>query len=250
MPSVPKTSRREHSSETVATILTLRKDGKSFAQIGDQLSLPRFTVATILHRHTRQPHQPLPPSKRSGRPFKLDDRDKRTLMRHVERFPHDNLKALGTPSKSGQSLSKPTVRKYLKGEGFFRFKARKKPYLTPKHKKDRLRWGKEHLRWTIEDWSQVIWTDEATFETGLDSRSCYVTRRIGTAMEPRYLKPTFKSGRSTIGIWGAITLGLKGPVHFLQKEGRMNSDIYCDQVLDKLGLPFYKRCIQERGSMI
>lgn len=171
-------------------------------------------------------------------------------MRHVERFPHDNLKALGTPSKSGQSLSKPTVRKYLKGEGFFRFKARKKPYLTPKHKKDRLRWGKEHLRWTIEDWSQVIWTDEATFETGLDSRSCYVTRRIGTAMEPRYLKPTFKSGRSTIGIWGAITLGLKGPVHFLQKEGRMNSDIYCDQVLDKLGLPFYKRCIQERGSMI
>ena len=171
-------------------------------------------------------------------------------MRHVERYPHDNLKALGTPSKSSHTLSQPTVRKYLRDEGFFRFKARKKPYLSPKHKKDRLRWGKEHLRWTIEDWSRVIWTDEATFETGLDSRSCYVTRKIGTAMEARYLKPTFKSGRSTIGIWGAITLGLKGPVHFLRKEGRMNSDIDCEQVLDKLGLPFYNRCIQERGPMI
>ena len=80
-------------------------------------------------------------------------------MRHVERYPHDNLKALGTPSKPGHTLSQPTVRKYPREEGFFRFKARKKPYLSPKHKKDRLRWGKEHLRWTIEDWSRVIWTE-------------------------------------------------------------------------------------------
>ena len=45
-------------------------------------------------------------------------------------------------------------------------------------------------------------------------------------MEARCLKPSFKSGRTTIGIWGAITWGLEGPVHFLQKEGRVNSDIY------------------------
>ncbi len=70
-------------------------------------------------------------------------------MRHVERYPHNNLKALGTPSKSGHTLSELTVRKYLRGEGFFlRFKARKKPYLTAKHKKDWLRWGKERLCWT------------------------------------------------------------------------------------------------------
>lgn len=105
MPSAPKTSRREHSLETVAAILTLHKDGKSLAQIGDQLTLPRSTVATILHRHARQPDQPLQPSKRSGRPRKLNDRDRRTLMRHVERYPYDNLKALGTPSKSGHTLA-------------------------------------------------------------------------------------------------------------------------------------------------
>ena len=69
-------------------------------------------------------------------------------------------------------------------------------------------------------------------------------------MESRYLKPTFKSGRSTIGIWRAITLGLKGPVHFLQKEGRMNSETYINQVLKELGLPFFERCMRERGDMI
>ena len=118
MPSVPKTLRREHSSETIVAIITLHKVGISPAKIGDQLTLSRSTVATILHRHARQPDQPLQPSKRSGRPCKLDDRDRRTLMRHVE---HENLKALGTLSKSGHTVSQPTVRKteVPEGEGFF-----------------------------------------------------------------------------------------------------------------------------------
>ena len=97
---------------------------------------------------------------------------------------------------------------------------------------------------------KVIWTDEATFETGLDTRTCYVTRRPGTAMEARYLKPTFKSGRTTLGIRGAITWGNEGQVHFLIKDGRMTSEIYLNQVLKPLGLPFFDAMIEERGSMI
>ena len=66
-------------------------------------------------------------------------------------------------------------------------------------------------------------------------------------MESRYLKPTFKSGQTTLGIWGAITWGKKGPVHFLIKQGRMTSEIYVNQVLEPLGLPFFEEMIQERG---
>ncbi len=97
---------------------------------------------------------------------------------------------------------------------------------------------------------RVIWTDEATFETGLDSRTCYVTRRPGTAMDCRYQKPTFKSGRTTLGIWGAITLGRKGPVHFLVKDGRMTSEIYVNQILQPLGLPFFEETMEENWFMI
>ncbi len=86
--------------------------------------------------------------------------------------------------------------------------------MSDKYKAARLKWAKEHKGWTLEDWLHVIWTDKAKFETGLDTRSCYITRRKGKAMESRYLKLTFKNGRSTIGIWRAIALGIKGPVHF------------------------------------
>ncbi len=69
-------------------------------------------------------------------------------------------------------------------------------------------------------------------------------------MESRYLKPILKSGRSTIGIWRSIALGIKGPVHFLEKESRMNSDIYINQVLEELGLLFYKQYIRKKGPII
>ncbi len=69
-------------------------------------------------------------------------------------------------------------------------------------------------------------------------------------MESRYLKPTFKSRRSSVGIWRAVVLGLKGPVHFLENEGHMDSDIYINQVLEGLELPLYNQCIEEKGSMI
>ena len=250
MPSKPKGSRREYSSETISAIFELKKAGQSHNEIAHHFKIPKSSVTTIIHRKARQSEHPVQPNKRPGRPSKLDARAQRAIIRHVEKFPHDNLHALSTPSKSGYNISRTTIRKYLKVSGYFRYKARRKPFLSSKHKAARLKWAKEHLRWTLDDWSHVIWTDEATFETGLDTRSCYVTRRKGTAMESRYLKPTFKSGRSSVGIWGAIVLGLKGPVHFLEKEGRMNSDIYINQVLEGLGLPFYHQCNQEKGTMI
>ena len=250
MPSKPKTARREHSSETIAIVVALHEVHLSYAEIARQVRLARSTVVTIVHRAKRQADASSVPKKRTGRPTKLNVRARRALIRHVEKNPHDNLLALTTPSKSGQKLSRVTVRKYLKLGGYFRFRARKKPFLSARHKAIRLKWGKEHKHWTVEDWGRVIWTDEATFETGLDTRSCYVTRRKGTAMESRYLKPTFKSGRSTVGIWASIRLGEKGPMLVLNKGRRMNSDIYIDEVLRPLGLSFYEACLTRRGLTI
>ena len=113
MPSIPKTLRRGHSSETLAVIISMHEQGKSHAQIGDHLKLAKSTVTSIIHRHNRQPEHPLRPTKRAGRPRKLVDRAKRLFIRHIEQNPKNNLKAPGIPSKSGQTLSRATVPKYL-----------------------------------------------------------------------------------------------------------------------------------------
>ncbi len=83
--------------------------------------------------------------------------------------------------------------------------------------------------------------DKVTLEIGLNIRSCHVTNKQGNAIESSYLKPTFKSGRNTINNRGVITL---------DKEGRMNSKIYINQVPKELGLPFFKRLVKKRGPII
>lgn len=88
------------------------------------------------------------------------------------------------------------------------------------------------------------------FETGLDIRLCHVIRRKGMTIQSHYLKLIFKSERSSMGIWGVIVLRLKGLMYFLAKEDHMNSDIYINQVLKKLGLLFYNKFIEEKSFMI
>ena len=43
---------------------------------------------------------------------------------------------------------------------------KKKPFLKDKHKKARLEWCLERQYWTLEEWKQVIWTNESTLELG------------------------------------------------------------------------------------
>ena len=106
MPSTPKISRRENLAETLAIIISMHEEGKSHAQIGDHLKLAKSTMTSIIHRHNRQPEYPLQPTKRAGRPLNLNDRAKRLFIRHIEQNPCDTFKVLGTPSKSGQTLSR------------------------------------------------------------------------------------------------------------------------------------------------
>ncbi len=219
MPTKPKTARREHSNKTISVIPALHTAGKSHGKITNYVKIPKLTVTRILQRASKNSNKLYRQTKRIGRSTKLNAQSQRVLIRHVERFPHNNLAALSTPSKSGHTLSRGMVWSYLKTAGYLRFKARRKPFLTQKHKEARLCWAREYVDWTLENWMSIIWTDEATFETGLDTRSCYVTRHPGIATESRYLKPTFKRGRSTLGIWGAITFGKKVLVHFLAKKG-------------------------------
>jgi hypothetical protein len=42
--------------------------------------------------------------------------------------------------------------------------APKKPYLSEKHKLDRLKFACAHESWSFEDWCNVIWSNESSFE--------------------------------------------------------------------------------------
>jgi DDE superfamily endonuclease len=99
------------------------------------------------------------------------------------------------------------------------------------------------------DWALVEFSDEATFELGIDTRPPWVRRPVGEAFESNYLKPTFKSGRLSVGIWGAISLNFKSKLHILKKGVRMNSVQY-SHVLSEGALPLYEKISQRHGDAV
>jgi hypothetical protein len=48
MPSINKTSRREHSKREIAAILVLHVKGYSAREIGDKINIPKLTINRII----------------------------------------------------------------------------------------------------------------------------------------------------------------------------------------------------------
>ena len=134
-----KIFRREHFSETIAIILILKSLSKSYVDIVVHTHFFKFTVSTIVHRLQRQKIEILKFTKRVDRFVKLDARIKRRLIRHVKTNSHDNFAILVIFFKTDKFFHRDTVRRYLKTVDFFRFKIKKKPFLTSKHKLVRLK---------------------------------------------------------------------------------------------------------------
>jgi hypothetical protein len=59
------------------------------------------------------------------------------------------------------------------------------------------------------NWGLVLWSDESTFEMGYDGRNWWITRGPGEEYLDKILKPSFKSGRTSVGVcdvlWAMIT---------------------------------------------
>ena len=201
MPYQPKTNRREHSLETVAGIWALHCAGFSAFKISLQNGLPKSTITCIIRRLKKEGNHESKKTKRTGRPRKLGPRAERRLIRHMCQEPFSTLTDLATPSKSGHQLCRNTVRQYLAKNEYYAFRPRRKPHLTPRHKEERLKFARKMQFWRLPDVACICFSDESTFEIGLCRKSQYVRRRYGHAYESRYLEPTFKSGRSSVGIW-------------------------------------------------
>lgn len=60
--------------------------------------------------------------------------------------------------------------------------------------------------------------DKVTFKIGLDIYLYYIIYYKDMAIEFEYLKPIFKNRKSSISIWKAIVLRLKGLIYFFKKK--------------------------------
>jgi hypothetical protein len=93
----------------------------------------------------------------------------------------------------------------------------------------------------------VCWSDEVTFHVGEDRNLFYVTRKPGEEFLEKNLKPSFKSGRTIVGVWSCYCGDEIGPLVIVPKDGTMTKERYLEVVKTHFIL-FYRRMKRKYGK--
>ncbi|MBW0492812.1 hypothetical protein O181_032527 [Austropuccinia psidii MF-1] len=101
----------------------------------------------------------------------------------------------------------------------------RKPYLRPQDSQRHLAFAQAHRHWTINNWAQVIWTDESAFELGKKVNQGKVWR---TPREP--------CCHQSLMVWGAFCAAMRASIVFLNDQ--MTSTKMVQQVYWPGLLPF------------
>lgn len=165
------------------------------------------------------------PLKNLGRPTKIDERDLRHLEHIIRADPFASYDQLRLElSHFHVNVSRNTVISYCKSLGFGSYSAAHKPALTPKHRDRRLRWAKERVNWTVDQWRGVVWSDESRFTIEGSDGDKRVIRKIGERYDAKNVVPTTKYGGGGVMIWSCFWAGGFGPL--VQIDGTVNQDAY------------------------
>ena len=189
------------SATKVKLLVQMLKSGDSGHHISSTLGVSTGVISKI-----RTKHCPNIPKSSGGRPPKLFPANIRYATHLIERGKVDNAVQVTRTLKNiiNQPLSSQTVRRNLKKVGLKAVVKKKRPFLSKKHRKTRMDFAVTHLHWTVEDWNQVIWSDETKINClGSDGRK-WVYKRVGKGLSDRLVEETQKFGGGSVMIWGCM----------------------------------------------
>uniref|UniRef100_A0A3B5PUG8 Transposase Tc1-like domain-containing protein n=1 Tax=Xiphophorus maculatus TaxID=8083 RepID=A0A3B5PUG8_XIPMA len=151
---------REMSLETKERIVKLLEEGNPSRMVAKDVGCSQSAVSKIWTKYKQ--HGMVVKAKRTGRPRKTSKhQDKQLKAICLENRKSTTKQMKHKWEEVGVNVCDRTVRNRLKEMGFQYRKAKRKPALTPKHKRTRLQWAKERQSWTVDDWMKVVFSDES-----------------------------------------------------------------------------------------
>ena len=217
-----------------AQIVALHKEGYSERLISQKIKCSKNAVhnAIVKFRITGT----YSTAKKSGRPRKTTPRDDLMIRRTAVRSPMSSASKIRSALLAkGTNISRRTVSRRLVDDfGLKAHKPARKPRLTQAMKVKRLAFAKKHVQWTIQQWHQVLFTDESSVQQ-FTTRNRYVRRPSGKRFDDRYTIQTMKHPPSVM-IWGGMSLNGTAGLFFLPTGTTMNGQRYLDLLKNKLEL--------------
>jgi len=137
----------------------------------------------------------------SGRKRKLTTAQDEEIIRFAKRNRKVTAKELKTRFNFDVCLN--TIRNRLHEYGFKICFQVKKAFVSEKNRLIRLRWAKEHVKWSIYRWKNVLWSDESPFVLRFNGKQ-RVWRLANERYNVQLLKGTVKHDKK-INVWGCFS---------------------------------------------
>ncbi|RYH05215.1 hypothetical protein EON65_45310 [archaeon] len=102
-------------------------------------------------------------------------------------------------------ISARTARRMLHHEGLQAMHMIKKPLLTREHRRKRLEFARTHRDWTVEQWKQVIFSDETVIPARPSDLHKLKWTKPTHGLNPKLVLPTVQGGGIAIMVWGCIS---------------------------------------------
>lgn len=131
-------------------------------------------------------------------------------------------------------VSSETVRRRLREVNLNSRRPLRVPVINRANRRARRLWAQEHVRWMVNDWRNVLFTDESRYGMYPDSRRSRVWREPGNVQRLRFAQETHRYRGGTIMVWGGIRLG--GRTDLVLLEGSMTGVMYRDRILQPIVL--------------
>ena len=184
----------------------------------------------------------------SGRPKKFSQRGERHLKRLVKQSDSGCATKISKKLQAVQNITVPksTLYDILHRQGLVTRSKIPKPNLNTIHISNRLQYARNHVLFTVNDWSRVLFTDEVKVNLhGSDGNYRYWIDKEeikANCVTKQAIIPKEKYGGGSIQIWACF--GFCG-VGFFRKYDRMNSKLYVKVLADEM-MKSVNKCIPEK----
>jgi hypothetical protein len=120
-------------------------------------------------------------------------------------------------------VSDTTIRRRItETKEFKSYWATKKPFISESNRQKRVAWCIKHRSWTVEQWQNVIWSDESPFVFRFNKK-VRVWRMFNEQYNPQCIVATVKHDKK-IMVWGCFAAVGAGNLH--KVEGIMEQNQY------------------------
>ena len=167
--------RKSVSIDVKKNIILLRDIGIPQREISRRLKISRrcirqkFCKFDIFHTVATKPG--------AGRPPKATDHEKRLIKLQQIRDDTASLAdLLRYVNTLNLSIGRSTISRIFQYYNIVPYIAPRKPQITPTQRRNRLTWCYDYLNWSINDWFNVIFSDESNFEVLNRKNRIYIRR--------------------------------------------------------------------------